>query len=429
MMILYNFFSMLAAVVIIPVFALYSIFTGKKRSGLIHHFGFVPSLDSFRKKDGKVLWLHALSRGEVNAAAPVLFRIHEDFPDISIIVSVTTDSGFQGTNENLSFADQIIFHPFDCWLFNSLAIKRLQPDLFVVTDTGFWPGFINSLHKNNIPVILVNGRISKKSIRLYKLFKPIASMMFTSFDKLFMQNQQSHEAVIFLGAEPSRVQSGGDTKIDLLKQLPEKEQIYLRNNLGIQIEAKLWVAGSTHPGEEIIILDAFEKLKPQYPDLILIIAPRRTERIRELEILLKNRSLSYSLKSAIDNGESLRTDIVLLDTMGELANIYSIANFCFVGRSLIEPGGGHSLIEPIVQGKLVLHGPYIENVRDTAEELDEIGLGITIRNSEEIVSTIRNFIEEESSSNITAQKAQTYIEEKKGASKLIAAAIKEYLIN
>jgi 3-deoxy-D-manno-octulosonic-acid transferase len=168
MMIFYNLFSILAALVIVPIFTLYSIITGKKRAGLIHHFGLVPHLDSFRKNDGKVLWLHALSRGEVNAAAPILLRIHDDCPDITIIVSVTTNSGFQGANENLPFADQIIFHPFDCWLFNSLAIKRLQPDLFIVTDTGFWPGLIHSLHKNNVPMILINGRISKKSIRLYK---------------------------------------------------------------------------------------------------------------------------------------------------------------------------------------------------------------------------------------------------------------------
>ncbi|MGV7220704.1 MAG: 3-deoxy-D-manno-octulosonic acid transferase [Nitrospinales bacterium] len=425
MMILYNIFSMFAAIAIVPIFTLYSIFTGKKRLGLIHHFGLVPSLDSFKTKEGKVLWLHALSRGEVNAATPILLRIHEDCPDISIIVSVTTESGYLGANENLSFADQIIFHPFDCWPFNSLAIKRLQPDLFIVTDTGFWPGLIHALHKKNIPMILINGRISKKSIRLYKLFKSVASMMFKNFDKLFMQNKQSLEAVINLGANPSSVQICGDTKIDLLKQLPEQEQINIRKELLISVEDYIWVAGSTHAGEEIILFDAFEKLKTHFPDLILIIAPRRIERIREVEDLLKNRGLSYSLKSEITN----KIDIILLDTMGELANIYSIANISFVGRSLIEPGGGHSLMEPIVQGKLVIHGPFIENVQDTAIELGKIGIGITVHSAEDIVSITTNFLEEESSQKLTAQKAQTYIEDKRGASELITASIREYLNN
>ena len=427
MIILYNFFSTLATLAIIPLFTLYSIFTEKKRSGLFHHFGFVPSLDSFSKKNGKVLWLHALSRGEVNAAAPVLSRIHNECTDISIIVSVTTDSGFQGAREHLSFADQIIFHPFDSWPFNLLAIKRLQPDLFVVTDTGFWPGLLHFLHKKNIPIILINGRISKKSIRFYKLFSSIASMIFKSFDKLFMQNQQSLDAVINLGADPSSVQICGDTKIDSLKQLPEEERTSIRNSLDISDEAYIWVAGSTHAGEEIITLDAFEKLKTQYPNLILILAPRRIERVSDVKTMLKNRSFSFSLKSAIKNGESQKNDIILLDTMGELANIYSIANISFVGRSLIRPGGGHSLIEPIAQGKAVLHGPYIENIQDTADELDKIGLGITVNNAEDLVTAISNFIDDESSSHEIAQRTHRYIEEKRGASKLIAASIREYL--
>ena len=427
MIILYNFFSTLTALIIIPLFTLYSIITGKKRSGLTHHFGFVPDLDSFSKKDEKVLWLHALSRGEVNAAAPILSRIHNECPDITIIVSVTTDSGFQGAKEYLSFADQIIFHPFDCWPFNLLAVKRLQPDLFVVTDTGFWPGLLHLLHKKNIPIILINGRISKKSIRLYKLLKSIASMMFNSFDKIFMQNQQSLDAVINLGADPSLVQTCGDTKIDSLKPLPEEERISIKKNLGIYDEEYIWIAGSTHVGEEVIILDAFENIKTKYPNLILILAPRRIERIKEVEDLLKKSSFSFSLKSAIKNGESQKKDVILLDTMGELANIYSIANISFVGRSLIQPGGGHSLIEPIVQGKAVLHGPYIENVRDTADELGKIGIGITVDNAEDFVKAISNFIDDESSSMEIAQKAHVYIEEKRGASKLIAASIREYL--
>ena len=427
MMILYNFFSMLAALAIVPIFTLYSIFTGKKRAGLIHHFGFVPPLESFRKKDGKVLWVHALSRGEVNAAAPILLRIHDDCPDITIIVSVTTDSGFQGANESLAFADQIIFHPFDCWPFNSIAIKRLQPEIFIVTDTGFWPGLIHSLDKNNIPMILINGRISKKSIRLYKLFRSIASMMFNNFEKLYMQNQQSLDAVINLGADPAHVQICGDTKIDSLIQSDEQVKINLRKDLLISDEDNIWVAGSTHAGEENIIFDAFKNLKTQYLNLILIVAPRRIERIREVETLLKTRNISYSLKSDITHEISRKYEIILLDTMGELAKIYSIADLCFVGRSLIEPGGGHSLMEPIVQGKLVLHGPYVENERDTANELNKVGLGITVRNAEEMVTTISNYFKDESSSIKIANISHQYIEDKRGASKLIAASIKEYL--
>ena len=428
MMTFYNIISALTALVVLPLFTLYSLLTGKKRQGLAHHFGFVPRPHTHGDKSRKVLWVHALSRGEINAAAPILRQIREDSPNTLIAVSVTTDSGFEGARERLPFVDHIMFHPLDCWPFIALAVNRIQPDLFVIVDTGFWPGLLHLLHKQNVPMILINGRISKKSIRRYKMFGPVSGAMFKNFSKLCMQNQQSLDAVISLGADTSRVQICGDSKLDALQPVPDTERNRIRNTLGIADGVYVWVAGSSHAGEEVIILEALKLLLTKYPDLTLILAPRRMERISEVQDLLAERNLPYLRQSQIGEGGSTNKGVIVLDTMGELANIYSIADVCFVGKSLIAPGGGHSLIEPVVQGKPVLHGPYVENIRDTADELGETGLGITVRNAQEIEAAISKLLEDESLRNELAQQAQTFIEEKKGASREIASLIREHII-
>ncbi len=427
----YNLFSALAALAVLPLFTLYSLVTGKKRRGLAHHFGFVPRPTSQGDKEGdkggKVLWLYALSRGEVNAAVPILRRIREDNPNMLIVVSVTTDSGFDAARERLAFADQIMFHPLDCWPFIALAVNRIQPDLFAVVDTGFWPGLLHSLQARKIPTVLINGRISKKSIRRYKMFRPVARLMFTSFAKLCMQNQQSLDAALSLGADPARVQLCGDAKLDALLPVPDEERKRLRKSLDIADAASVWVAGSSHAGEEAIILDAHKSLLAKRPGLTLILAPRRMERVDEIKDLLVARKFSFALRSTITAGAARNGNVILLDTMGELANIYAIADACFVGRSLIAPGGGHSLIEPVAQGKPVLHGPHVENVRDAAEELGKTGLAITVMDAGEIESAISKLLDDKPLRDELAQKAQTFIAEKKGAARQIADLLLECL--
>ena len=342
-----------------PAFTMYSLVTGKKRRGLKDHFGWVPEVD--KKPGQKLVWVHALSLGEVNGAAPVLKIIREKRPSIAIAVSVTTDAGYDAAHRMLPFVDHIFFHPLDSWPFINRALDRIKPDLYVLTDTGFWPSMLMSLKERRIPPMVFNGRISEKSQARYKQIATMVKPLLQSFAVICMQSERGRTTIQNLGAPPQRVRIVGDTKFDALQIVPESERLRIRERFRFPRDGQVWVAGSTHEGEEKACVDAYLKLCRKFPKLSMVIAPRRLERVEEVAKYLKKENVKFALRSQIDPRAKLMTNIVLLDSLGELAKVYSIADIAFVGRSLYAPGGGHNLLEPVAQGKPVLHGPYIEN--------------------------------------------------------------------
>jgi len=416
----YHILSLLVAVVMVPVFTALAVFSKHKFNFLRHHFGFVPII---KKGESKTLWLYALSLGEVKAAAPVLENLHNKNPHLKIVVSVTTDSGYEGAMEHLKMAENIFFHPLDCLPFTCLALSRIKPDLYIVTDTGFWPGLTDQLHKQNTPQILFNGRISHRSARGYLKAGSLFKTMFQQFDRLCMQNENSKQAAAALGVNPDKVEVIGDPKFDSLQPLTSEDKNRLRKTFKLKEGVPLWIAGSTHAGEEEIILNAHQQLREKHPDLILILAPRRIERINEVIALLQKKNLSFARRSSLKISES----VILIDTMGELAKIYSLGQVAFIGNSLIEPGGGHSLIEPLSHGVAVLHGPHIENIGHVADEAHTNGLAFTVHNAEEIVKTVHSLLEYKERWIELAGRAKKLVEDQQGASEKMADLIQDVL--
>lgn len=416
----YHILSLLVAVVMVPVFTTLAVFSKHKFKFLRHHFGFVPTI---KKGESKILWLHALSLGEVKAAAPVLKNLHNKSPYLKIVVSVTTDSGYEGAVEHLKMAEKIFFHPLDCLPFTYLALSRIKPDLYIVTDTGFWPGLTDLLHKQNTPQILFNGRISHRSAKGYLKAGSLFKTMFQQFNRLCMQNKNSEQAAAALGVDPDKVEVIGDPKFDSLQPLTVEDRNRLRKTFLLKEDTPVWVAGSTHTGEEEIILNAHQQLREKYPDLILILAPRRIERINEVVALLQKKNLSFARRSSLEISEP----VILLDTMGELAKVYSLGQMAFIGKSLIEPGGGHSLIEPLSHGLTVLHGPHIENIGHVADEAHTNGLAFTVHNAEEIVKTVHSLLRHKERRMELAEKAKKLIEDQQGASEKMAETIQNVL--
>ena len=424
MVFFYHILSTLASLVVAPCFAFIALLSKYKMGGLAHHYGFVPAPE---KNQRKILWVYALSLGEVNAALPVLKQLHQDRPELSIVVSVTTDSGYEGARKHLAFADSIFFHPLDCFPFVQMALDRVDPDLFVLMDTGFWPGFMDLLKRRNIPAILLNGRISKRSARRYKSVLPLMREVFGGFTLLFMQNEHSAESVRQFGVEPGKVRVMDDPKYDSLKSMPGYKREDIKKKLRIPGGKPVWVAGSTREGEEEILLDAYQKLKKEHNGLVLVLAPRRVERVREIEGLMRERKIAFIRRTEIMETSLFNRSVVLLDTVGELAEIYSIGEAAFVGRSLIAPGGGHSLVEPVVHGLAVLHGPFVDNFKDSADELGEAGIAFKVKNTEEIVETLNGLLTDNSRRAHIADGAQAFIESRQGASKKMADIIIESL--
>ena len=419
MIYLYHLLSLFIAILLVPLFSITALFSQHKWKELANHFGWVP-----KSPCKKILWLHALSMGEVMAITPALRDVRKQNPKLHIALSVTTDSGYAAAIK-MNIVDSVFFHPLDCLPFTQLALSRIKPDLYIVIDTGFWPGLIDLLHKKHISIFLFNGRISARSARLYFISGPLFKDTFKKFHRLGMQSRNGEKVAQMLGVDRARIEVMGDPKYDSHQTQNGGEKEELRKIFKLEKETPVWIAGSTHPGEEEVVLDAHQQLKADHPSLVFILAPRRIERIEEVVKLLKKKNISFALRSSL--GLEQAKNVILLDTMGELAEVYSLGQVAFVGKSLIKPGGGHSLIEPLRQGLPVMHGPFIENIYHVADKAQELGLALPVKNSEDIKEKVQSLLGNESYRQKLQKKACSFITDQQGASKKMAYIITESL--
>ena len=240
-----------------------------------------------------------------------------------------------------------------------------------------------------------------------------------------MQNTRGEKAVMLLGADPERVEVVGDLKFDALQPMTVEEKKYLRKTYKLHEETPVWIAGSTHAGEEEIILKAHEQLIAKHPNLVLILAPRRVERVKEVSALLQRKNISFVRRSLLKHKES--PSVILLDTMGELTRVYALGQIAFVGRSLVKPGGGHSLIEPLSYGLAVLHGPFVENILHVSETVDSKGLAFQVKNAEELAQKVHSLLQNPSNQVEIAERAMTFLVRQQGTSKILADIAIKYL--
>ncbi|MCG2676408.1 3-deoxy-D-manno-octulosonic acid transferase [bacterium] len=386
---------------------------GKYKKGLKQRLGFIPKL-----KDKDIIWVHAVSVGEVIAASPVIDAIRKRFPKYSFLISTVTDTGQDMARKAISDPKEIIYFPLDFkWIVNKV-LKIIQPKLFIMVETELWPNFIRETKKRKIPLAVVNGRISPSSFKGYKIIKPFLKKVLFNIDLFCMQSKLDEERIISLGAPKERVHVTGNVKFDGLQtEVSDRER--LAEELKISSKDLVLVAGSTHPGEEEIILDIYQKAREEYPNLRLILAPRHPERIPEVESLCKNKNLSYIRRSQITNHRSPITDhrspIILIDTIGELAKVYSLATVVFVGGSLV-PVGGHNILEPAALGKAPLFGPYMHNFVESARLLIEGKGGIQARDREELLKNILDLLKNPEKREKTGKRAQEIVKRHQGAS-------------
>ncbi len=405
-----------------PYFLFRMITKGKYKKGLKQRLGFTPPLYTGaglipKVKNKDIIWVHAVSVGEVIAASPIIDAIKKRFPNDNFLISTVTDTGQDMARKAISDPKEIIYFPLDFkWIVNKV-LKVIQPKLFIMVETELWPNFIREAKRRKIPLAVVNGRISSKSYKGYRIIKPFLKRVLSNIDLFSMQSKLDEERIISLGVSEERVYTTGNVKFDGLKtEPPDMEK--LAEELKISLKDLVLVAGSTHPKEEEIILDIYQKVKEEFPDLRLILTPRHPERIPEVESLCKNRNLSYIRRSQITDHRSPITDhrpIILLDTIGELAKVYSLATVVFVGGSLV-PIGGHNILEPAALGKAPLFGPYMHNFIESARLLKEGEGGIQIRNKEELLEKVLSLLRGAEEREGLGEKAQRIVKEHQGAS-------------
>ncbi len=422
---LHKIISLIVLPIFLPLFAISAFVFGKKTKGFSHHLGWTPFPNDRKQSFPKTIWFFALSVGEIGSIVPLIKALREQQPHWRIVVSVTTEAGFETAKNSLSFVENLFYHPLDFWPFWERALRRVRPDLFVLTETGFWPGQLLLMKKLKIPSFLFQGRISEKSVETYKKLPSLSKEMFSCFKTLCVQSNDGESKLKSLGVSQEKIKVLGNSKFDGLETVSDEQWGNLLSQLKINPSAPVWVAGSTHEGEESVILEAFSQLKDKFPDLVLILAPRRLERLQDVVSEIESKNLDFVQKSLLSEKESQA--IILLDTMGELADIYSIATVAFVGKSLFQPGGGHSLAEPAAHGVPTCHGPYMEYQRDMAESFGKIGATIEVQGSEDLENIIEGLLQEPARRKDLGEKAQKLVQESRGATQKMVELIMEEL--
>lgn len=411
---LYNLLLLLASLGALPYFAVQSLRTTKYRAGLRQRLGHVPADIVAALQGRRPLWLHAVSVGEVIAAVPLVQALRQCFPHVPILVSTVTDTG-QATARDKMAADAYLYFPLDYpWVVRGVIV-RLRPRLFLMVETEIWPNFLRQLGQQGIPAMLVNGRISPRSFRGYRRLRPFMRQVLRSISHLSMQTKLDAERIIAIGAAPDRVHITGNIKYDLpLEALTQDEERDLRLELGLG-DAPVFMAGSTHRGEEEIVVNAYVQARTRMPALRLVLAPRHLDRLDEIEALLGSRHLSVRRRSqGRPNAAEAGASVLLLDTIGELAKVYAVGTVVFVGGSFA-PIGGHNVLEPAAHRKAILFGPHMHNFHQIAAALLDAGGALQVQRPEALGHSVSDLLQHPERRQALGEAAYLVLRDNQGA--------------
>ncbi len=357
-------------------------------------------------------WIHAVSVGEVTAAVPLVEGIHRLWPELHIIVSTATSTGATVVRDRLGHLATHCYFPFDFPGPVRRAIRAISPTFFVALETELWPNFFRDLYRRGIPAMVANGRISDRSFRRYRLVRAFLRRLLGHISVFAMQSPEDARRILALGALPERVVVTGNLKIEALPDYAGVESLW-RRLLGLTGEEPVWIAGSTHRGEEEIVLDAFLRLRARHPSLVLVLAPRHPERVPEVERLILARGLAAVRRTMLHNWTGARS-VIVLDTVGELAQLYQVASIVFVGGSLI-PWGGHNMLEPALLRKPVLFGPHTTNFRESTELLLGADGAFLVRDCFELEAVIHRLLEDTELRQATGEAGFKAVASRQGA--------------
>lgn len=336
---------------------------GKYRTGFAARLGSVPArlIAAHDAPSRRVIWVHAVSVGEVLAVSGLVTEMRRAFPYHRILVSTTTDTG-QALARKRFGEDNVFYFPMDFAFAIRRYLRTLRPEVVVLAETEFWPNFLREAHASGARIAVVNARISDRSWPRYTRFRWALRKMLAHIDLFLAQTEGDGARLQSIGAPPQRVQVTGNLKFDVNPPSPPPIVESLRRSLAAEKAGPVLVCGSTVEDEEPPLLKAFENLRVAHPRAVMILAPRRPERFDEVALLLQRLGMP-SWRRSLWTGESLAGGVLLVDSIGELAALYALADVAFVGGSLV-PRGGHNIIEPAQHSVAIVIGPYTENFRD-----------------------------------------------------------------
>ncbi|MGL5271359.1 MAG: glycosyltransferase N-terminal domain-containing protein, partial [Selenomonadaceae bacterium] len=427
MQILYNIAAILVVILIIPAFMIRSV----REKGFVERIkqslGLLPKEALARVAKRQCIWVHAASVGEIVAASPLIKEFRREFPDDPILVSVVTNSGYAMANRIIKDADSIIYYPLDLPLLPAYILGKIRPRVFLPVETELWPNFLKAARKYKIPVMMVNGRISDKSVKRYHHLHSLLDDMIGTVNVFAMQSEIDAQYIQRLGAKAEFVTVTGNTKFDqTYTNVEPAEKRRLISEMGLGTAEGILLAGSTHKGEEKYVLESFCQLRQDFPGVRMVIAPRDIMRQDEIQTLCHEYGFSVRLRTELLENPGEDHDIVILNTIGELGKVYSIGDVVYVGGSLIEHGG-HNILEPAAHGKAIIVGHHMFNFKDTHILFSKRGACITVKNQQELTASIRRLFANPEERARMEEETLAIVSENKGASRKSALILHELL--
>ena len=412
-MFIYGILSTILFAVFLPIYYIIRVFNGKFLYGWREKLGFFKQPDLGKK----VIMYHGVSVGEIIALENLIKKTKETFPDYKIVVTTGTKTGQDTAVKKYSnIADYITYFPYDIPLAVTKFLNKINPAVVLIAETEIWPVFADCCKKRNIPLYTINGRISDSTYRLYKLLKGFFKHVFVNYTEILTQSNEDTEKLISIGASEEQTHVMKNLKFDV-KKSAETVSIENDNN-------RIIIAGSTHHGENEIIIDTFVQLKKDFPDIKLLIAPRHLQRVPQITDLLKKTTLSFGTRSNNDNFKA--KDIIILDTIGELSKMYSICEFAFIGASFTKTGL-HNPLEAVVYSNPAISGPSIHNFRDIYWILERTKAGKVVKNPQELENYMRILLSDKEFYTQACKDCETVFKDQQGALDVVIERLKQIL--
>ncbi len=425
----YNLLLLFAAIFAIPYCGLKMLLTGKYRHSLGPKLGLNRS-DALKSLAGRPrIWVHAVSVGEVTAAAPIIRELYSLFPEADIVLSTSTETGQLMANK-LATGASVIYYPLDIPCVVKKVLDCVRPDVFVPVETEVWPNFIRLCRKRGTRVVMVNGRLSPRSFYRYRRTRFFWKGVFGRISEAGMISTVDGERIGRLGMDTSHIKVIGNAKYDGFAAAASPQwREETAGRLGVDSGAEILVAGSTHEGEESVILDVYRRLLEKRPELKLILVPRHVERAQAVADLLRRSGFpDFIQMSQINVGQRREAERVLLvDAIGELFKIYSLATVVFCGGSLVKKGG-QNILEAAAWGKVVFHGPHMDDFRDEVKLLHEAGAAITVSGGEELYAGIDKFLDNPPLLHEKGEAGQRAVAAARGAAARYATLVRDTLL-
>jgi 3-deoxy-D-manno-octulosonic-acid transferase len=428
MYLVYSLLTLALFVGVSPYFLYQAIRYQKYIGSLRQRLGFLPI--SFNIDADESIWIHAVSVGEALTARALAADLKSRYPRLRLFLSTTTMAGQQAAKGGFSNIDGLFYFPFDWTFIVRRTLGIVRPRLFIMMETEIWPNLLRECRRRGVKTVLINGRISSRSYPRYRLVRPFFRRVLADVDRFCMQSEESVRRLVDLGASADRISVTGSLKFDSL-ELPSatphgRPRERVLRFFRVPPHRTVVIAGSTMRGEEAAVLRAFARVKEAQPSALLVLAPRHPERFGEAERLAREAGFVTTRRSELPVDAEPREDVIVLDSIGELAQLYQVATAVFVGGSLADHGG-HNILEPAVFGKPILFGPHMQNFKEIAEAFLSNDAAIRVASDRELEEMLLALVTDPVRRARLGAAARALVEANRGAKTKTLAVIGELL--